>query len=70
MGINTKQQYRLRAIQIGDNAVRLVEDFFKQGIADVIGKSIGGGWGEEEIIWWTVDDLDRALSVMSGEDVK
>lgn len=56
--------YRIRACRIGDNAIRLVSDFFLQGIRDdVINRS-----HEFRVTWdeykWTIKDLDCALSEM------
>ena len=58
------QQYRIRAHKIGDNAVKLVDDFFRGGIHDEIETSAGRSFTVTKIKQWTIDDLDRVLDVM------
>lgn len=66
MSLETKtlrQQYRVKANIIGSNAIKLVDEFFKSGIADTIEKPIGdficvGTYD------WTLTDLDVALDEM------
>lgn len=56
-----RQQYRVRAHNIGSNAIRLVDDFFKSGIDDMVFmRSIS-------LIDWSLADLDRALDAMESQ---
>lgn len=67
MGFANKQlrnQYRVRAHNIGSSAIRLVNDFFSSGIEDNISIPIGSGWVESSWRKWTLTDLDRALYEM------
>lgn len=59
-----RQQYRVKAHNIGSNAIRLVNDFFKGGISDMIERPIGRGWVKCTHCDWTLTDLDRALDEM------
>jgi len=59
-----RNEYRVKAHEIGSNAIKLVDDFFKCGIDDDIEKPIGGGWVEVSCHQWTLTDLDRALDEM------
>lgn len=63
-----RQQYRVKAHTIGSNAIKLVDEFFKSGIADTIEKPIGdficvGTYD------WTLTDLDRALYEMQKQNL-
>lgn len=67
MSLETKtlrQQYRVKAHSIGDNAIRLVNDFFKCGITDIVEYPIGGSWVKCKSYEWTLTDLDGALYEM------
>lgn len=58
--------YRVRACRIGDNAIRLVSDFFFHGIRDDIinhSHDFYASWDEHK---WTIKDLDCALSEMES----
>lgn len=56
-----RNEYRVKAHEIGSNAIKLVDDFFKCGIDDTVFNMPTIFWGE-----WTLTDLDRALDEMSG----
>ena len=58
-----RANYMLKAIDIGSNAIKLVDDFFSNGIQDNIEKSTGCFIcvGTYDL---TLTDLDRALDEM------
>ena len=61
-----RAKYMLKAIDIGGNAIRIVNDFFSKGIADNIEKSTGE-FTCVGTYQWTLSDLDMALDAMGGE---
>lgn len=63
-----RNEYMGKAQDIGSGAIRLVSDFFSNGIADTIEKPIGdficvGTYD------WTLTDLDRALYEMQKQNL-
>ena len=60
-----RAKYMIKAIDIGGNAIGVVNDFFSKGIADNIEKSIGE-FTCVGTYQWTLSDLDRALDAMGG----
>ena len=55
-----RNEYMKKAQDIGSGAIRLVSDFFSNGIADTIEKPIGD-FICVGIYEWTLTDLDRRL---------
>ena len=62
-----RQQYRVRAHNIGSNAIRLVDEFFKYGIQDLVEYPLSGTWVKCKHYQWALTDLDRALDVMEKQ---
>lgn len=58
------RDYRVRACRIGDNAIRLVSDFFLHGIRDDIINRSHDFYVSSDEHKWTINDLDYALSEM------
>ncbi len=66
MTLQTKElrnEYMDKAQDIGSGEIRLVNNFFSNGIADTIEKPIGD-FICVGIYEWTLTDLDRALDEM------
>lgn len=60
-----RKYYYQIAKNIGDNAVRLVNDFFLFGIIDdVINYKSNKPFVDSKDFMWTLNDLDRALDEM------
>ena len=60
-----RAKYMLKAIDIGSNAIKLVNEFFNFGIYDEIYLPPGKSF-DIKLIKWTLSDLDRALDAMGG----
>lgn len=72
MSLETKalrQQYRVKAHIIGSNAIKLVDEFFKSGIEDMVEYPICGSWVKCKHYKWTLTDLDRALYEMQKQNL-
>lgn len=64
---SARRKYFNRANAIGDNAVRMVTDFFLFGINDdIINHKSKYPFIDVTEYWWSIDDLDRALNAMES----
>lgn len=60
-----RAKYMLKAIDIGSNAIRLVDDFFNFKTTDTVTAGF-----TDLYFHWTVSDLDRALDAMSKPEAQ
>ena len=60
-----RAKYMLKAIDIGSNAIRLVDDFFNFKTTDTVTAGF-----TDLYFHWTLSDLDRALDAMSKPETQ